>query len=312
MRGTLKRLWDGVLARSSTLRRLRSRLWYQYVSRKLGDEPVLFMNYGYAHLDDRPPGELHLNDEPERTAARLYQFVAGAVDLSGKDVVEVGCGRGGGASLVMCSLKPRSMLGIDHAEHAVGFARRRHPADGLKFSVGDAEKLPLEDRSVDVVINIESSHCYGDMEGFVVEVERVLRPGGHLLFADLGDRIRMARVREAFERSGLDIVREDKINANVLKAMEQDSDKKLRLVKRFAPWFLHGAGKEFAGLKKSAVYRMLRSEEILYMHYVLHKRADQQNGLRTCPTYARFSAQSASSPDPDQPIRKVSPDWEDS
>lgn len=273
MMGTLKRLWDWILARSAGLRRLRSRLWYQYVSRRLRDEPVLFLNYGYAYLDDRQPIDLRPEDEPNRTVAQFYHYVASAVDLTGKDVVEVGCGRGGGASFVKRYLNPRSMLGIDLAENAIEFCCTRHKVDGLTFEQGDAENLHLNDRSADVVLNVESSHCYGNMGKFINEVKRVLRPGGHLLFADLGDHNRMARVRELFVQSGLHILKEEKVNANVLKAMEQDSEKKHELVKRFAPWFWRGAGEQFVGLKNSAIYQMLQSEETLYMHYVLQKRS---------------------------------------
>lgn len=272
MMGTLKRVWDWILARSAWLRRLRSKLWYQYVSHKLQNAPVLFMNYGYAYLDEQRALDLHPDDEPHRTVAQFYHHIASAVDLTGKDVVEVGCGRGGGASFIRRYFRPRSVLGIDLAENAVEFCRRCHHVDGLCFEQGDAENLCLADQSADVVLNVESSHCYGNMDKFINEVKRVLRPGGHLLFADLGDRTRMARVRELFVQAGLQIVKEEKVNANVLKAMELDSAQKHELVKRFAPWFWRGAGEQFAGLKNSAIYQMLRFEETLYMHYVLQKQ----------------------------------------
>ena len=54
----------------------------------------------------------------------------------------------------------------------------------LSFKVGDSENIPLEKSSVDIVINVESSHCYGSFSGFLKEVSRVLRPGGRFLFCD--------------------------------------------------------------------------------------------------------------------------------
>ncbi|MDP7642602.1 MAG: hypothetical protein QGI52_09130, partial [Alphaproteobacteria bacterium] len=35
------------------------------------------------------------------------------------------------------------------------------------------------------VINVESSFFYGDMAAFLAEVDRVLRPGGYFLLADI-------------------------------------------------------------------------------------------------------------------------------
>ena len=266
-----KAVFDWTLNRSARLRRTRSKLWYQYVSHKLQNEPVLFMNYGYAYLDKGHHLRLHKRDEAHRTVAQFYHHVASAVDLTGKDVLEIGCGRGGGASFVMRYFKPRSLLGVDLAESAVEFCRKYHRVEGLSFAQGDAENLLLNDHSTDVVINVESSHCYGSMDRFVGEVCRVLRPGGHFLFADLGDKARMARVRELFLRSGLEIVKEEKINANVVKAMEADSEKKLKVVNKVAPWFWHSVARQFAGLKGSSVYRALASDETVYMHYVLRK-----------------------------------------
>ena len=50
-----------------------------------------------------------------------------------------------------------------------------------------AESLPLGDASVDVLVNVESSHCYGNFQKFIAEVHRVLKVGGVFLFADFRD-----------------------------------------------------------------------------------------------------------------------------
>jgi SAM-dependent methyltransferase len=39
--------------------------------------------------------------------------------------------------------------------------------------------------SFDAVINVEASHCYPSLPRFLAEVARVLRPGGHFLYADV-------------------------------------------------------------------------------------------------------------------------------
>ena len=55
----------------------------------------------------------------------------------------------------------------------------------MDFVHGDAEKLPFPDQSFDAVINVESSGAYPHFSRFLAEVARVLRPGGHFLYADL-------------------------------------------------------------------------------------------------------------------------------
>jgi len=81
----------------------------------------------------------------------------------------------------------------------------------LQFVVGDALALPFPKSSFDVVVNIESAHCYGDTAGFLREVSRVLRPGGSFCFA---------ATREALqaERS-LRLLRDDDITSEVARGI---------------------------------------------------------------------------------------------
>jgi ubiquinone/menaquinone biosynthesis C-methylase UbiE len=143
------------------------RQWYQFLAGRYPMQDWTFMNYGYASLEQQAD-RLHLSaeDEPDRYFIQLYHHVASGVDVENVDVLEVGSGRGGGASYVARYLKPKTMLGVDFSEQAVDFSNRQHRAPGLSFARGDAESLPLDDANVDVVINVESSHCYGSMEAF--------------------------------------------------------------------------------------------------------------------------------------------------
>ena len=54
----------------------------------------------------------------------------------------------------------------------------------MRFEVGDAETLPFDAESFDIVTNLESSSCYPDVHAFYREVHRVLAPGGHFLYSD--------------------------------------------------------------------------------------------------------------------------------
>lgn len=40
---------------------------------------------------------------------------------------------------------------------------------------------------MDMVINVESSHCYGNFKEFVRQVDRMLKPGGLFVFTDFRD-----------------------------------------------------------------------------------------------------------------------------
>jgi hypothetical protein len=122
-----------------------------------------FMNYGYApaaEVGASPVDGLALDEQAERFSIRLYAEVAGRVDLSDRDLLEVGCGPGGGVSSLQRGSGARSVTGIDFAEKAITSATRRHRGTGVRFLAADAESLPFRSRSFDAAINVESSHCY--------------------------------------------------------------------------------------------------------------------------------------------------------
>jgi len=69
------------------------------------------MNYGYYEKDFSPT--LAITDEDERYPIQLYHFLAEKVSFKNLDVLEVGSGRGGGASYLAKTFNPKSICGID-------------------------------------------------------------------------------------------------------------------------------------------------------------------------------------------------------
>ncbi|MBL7960992.1 class I SAM-dependent methyltransferase, partial [bacterium] len=197
--------------------------------------------------------------------------VAGAVSLAGLDVLEVGCGRGGGASYVARYLKPKTMTGVDFSEMAIRLCRNRHKVEGLTFIEGDAENLPFPDSRFDTVINVESSHCYGSIERFLSEVKRVLKPGGYFLFADLRGRGELENLQRNIANSGMSVIGHWDITANVLEALALDNDRKLRLIHQTVRGPLLKYFKEFAGVKDAGVFERFQKGENTYLRYVLKK-----------------------------------------
>jgi ubiquinone/menaquinone biosynthesis C-methylase UbiE len=151
-------------------------------TRQVGDD-VVFFNFGY---EEDPPMALPLAayDEANRYCIQLYHVTASQVDLSGKRVLEVSCGAGGGASYIVRNLGPASYTGLDLNPASIEKCRERHKLPGLDFVQGDAENLPFPNQSFDAVINVEASHQYPHFPRFLEEVARVLRPGGYFLYTD--------------------------------------------------------------------------------------------------------------------------------
>lgn len=269
------RMFNGVCSLSPEIQRSLVKTLYQGLSDLDKDGQMIFMNFGYAELGPYAK-EVILKDADEinRYCIQMYHHVVSAVEVAGQDVLEVGCGRGGGASYVTRYLQPKSLVGIDLAEKAVAFCNQRHALENLRFQQGEAESLPFDDQSFDRIVNIESSHCYADMDRFLREVYRALRPGGYFLFADYRDtRSKMNRLREQLFHSDLEVIKEEKINDNVLQALELDNTRKVSLIRQKVPWFLRPTFHIFAGMRGTEAYKRLETGDFDYRSFVLHKRA---------------------------------------
>lgn len=231
------------------------------------------MNYGFAPVDDANVVlPLQERDELDRLCIQLYERVAQPADLAGGEILEVGSGRGGGASYVARYHRPARMTGADFSPQAVAFCRERHKdVTNLHFVVGDAEALSFADASFDAVLNVESSHCYGDVGRFFHEVYRVLRPGGWLLFADLRDRNGASELESMLRRQLWTHVEKEEITLGVLKALELDDVRKRGMIEQIIPARLRPLFEEFAGLTGGKVHRGLQSGELFYVRFALRR-----------------------------------------
>ena len=210
------------------------RFTFPYMTRKLKNDDLVFINYGY---EEDPPLGLPLapEDEANRYFINLYHVTADQADIRGKRVLEVGCGHGGGASYLMRTFAPASYTGLDLNAVGIEYCRAKHDVAGLDFTPGDAEDLPFDDRTFDAVINIESGCLYPRFPRFLSEVNRVLRPGGDFLYADYRPAHKIAAWESDLNDSGLQIISQRVINAEVARGIEKNMDWARYAAERTAP-----------------------------------------------------------------------------
>jgi SAM-dependent methyltransferase len=255
--------------------KLRQKLWawwYPFFTRRVREQGIDFLNYAFQE-EGVVPLQLKPEDEPNRPNIQLYEHVRGGVDLRGLRVLEVSCGHGGGASYFARTYQPAEYVGLDLNPEAIRHCQARHQAAGLRFQVGDAQKLPFPEASFDVVINVEASHCYPDFPGFVDEVARALKPGGQFCHADLRYQNGIGEWISALakhSRLRLDEMR--LINPEVIRGMELNTPRYVAMVKQALPRFLHSLALDFAGVKGSRLHRDALSGEMSYRSFKLTKR----------------------------------------
>jgi ubiquinone/menaquinone biosynthesis C-methylase UbiE len=249
---------------------LRFKYGYRLLSNLLAKDDVLFLNYGY---EDEPPMALPLasSDEPDRLPIQLYHRTATQVDLAGKKILEVSCGHGGGASYLMRTLAPASYTGLDLNTVGIEFCRRRHNLPGLDFIHGNAEDLPFPDQAFDAVLNVEAAINYRDVPRFFAEVRRVLRPGGHFLYADIRYADEVAAWEADLADIRMNLLSQHVINTQVMRGLE--NSRLLEQVSRRLPniGFLRGIASDYAGGPDSLIYRRLRSGEASYRLFCFSK-----------------------------------------
>ena len=133
--------------------------------------------------------------------------------------------------------------------------------------------MPVASGSYDVVLNVESSHCYPNFDRFLNEAIRVLRSNGYLVFADLRGRNDIPRLREQL-LGHFELVEEESVRHAVIQAGELDNERRLALIRRRAPKFLYSALEAFGCVKGSPIFEAFKSGELEYVRFVLRKKSE--------------------------------------
>lgn len=152
-----------------------------------------------------------------RVEAPLLLGMGGPLD--GGAALEVGCGRGVGAALILELFGARTVDAFDLDPRMVAQARHRLAAHGrrARLWVGGATSIPAPDGCYDAVFDFGIIHHVHDWRRAVAEVGRVLKPGG-LFYAE--------EVLEPFIRRTrwlLDHPRQDRFDAEEFRAAIEQS-----------------------------------------------------------------------------------------
>jgi SAM-dependent methyltransferase len=105
---------------------------------------------------------------------RIFSF-----DLRGKDILDLGCGFGG-RTVRYKEMGARSVVGIEPHQQCIDEALAFASTRGASISAlaGTAERLPLENNSVDAITSYDVFEHVEFLAKTLAECYRVLRPGG--------------------------------------------------------------------------------------------------------------------------------------
>lgn len=101
-------------------------------------------------------------------------------DLSGKKMLEVGCGNGDFSNYLSIE-RNADILGLDFSKESIAIAnekKKKFNASGSDFMVGDAQNINLPDNSYDIIVSCECLEHIPEPQKMVSEIYRLLKPGG--------------------------------------------------------------------------------------------------------------------------------------
>jgi ubiquinone/menaquinone biosynthesis C-methylase UbiE len=137
---------------------------------------------------------------------RLVAFEAALEHVPGEPraILDLGTGTGDGAVALAERWPDAEVVGVDVSREMLEEARKKAPQ--LRFEVGDASGLKFPDRTFDLV-------AMNNVIPFVGELARVVRPGGHVLFAfSRGDEtpiyVPPGLLRRKLDRGGFEVTSE--------------------------------------------------------------------------------------------------------
>jgi tocopherol O-methyltransferase len=153
------------------------------------------MHHGYYY-----PGETNRTKDRRQAQIDLIEEILawaipehGAIALNNAadtplQILDVGCGIGG-SSIYLAQKYHAELVQVTgitlspvQAERARQRAIENEVSDRTQFQVADAMAMPFSDESFDLIWSLESGEHMPDKAGFLQECNRVLKPGGRLIF----------------------------------------------------------------------------------------------------------------------------------
>jgi ubiquinone/menaquinone biosynthesis C-methylase UbiE len=118
----------------------------------------------------------------ERAVSRYFKTFIG--ELTGKRVLEIGCGSGYGAQVIKQFFDPQEVIATDLDHRLISKARSRVVDPSISFEVADASRLPYLDEQYDAIFDFAAIHHIPEWKDCLRELRRVVRSGGRIFLID--------------------------------------------------------------------------------------------------------------------------------
>lgn len=147
---------------------------------------------------------LEFHDFSNVTVEHLHRYAIANDFVSGKVVLDIASGEGYGSNIL--SKKALEVIGVDIDIESVENAKEKYFRKDLKFMVGNADNIPVQSNSIDVVISFETIEHHDKHEEMFSEIKRVLKQDGILImsspdkkyYSDISGSVNSFHVKELY------------------------------------------------------------------------------------------------------------------
>ena len=227
-----------------------------------------FFNLGVVPIDSAIVSTLPFPDEQHQ--AQVYveaikAFRRHSSHPAPARVLEVSTGLCGGLGVLAQCFPAAEIFGLDYAR--VSIRRSRRTQASAVLIVADAQAAPFNDRSFQLIVNVESFHALNALT-FLSEARRMLTADGLLIIIDFRkapvDRLQHW-INEQAEASGMTIVEFLDLTQNAIASARSDTPRRNRLLQRIPPPFKKLANEMTAGEGSELLKQYMDGEKTYFL-----------------------------------------------
>lgn len=165
---------------------------YSKTNSWLNDSNMITMNVGYYPSSNI----IHKKDIVFKNDITMYLRMLDNIDTHSKNILDIGCGRGGGTVVYREYFKFKKIVGIDINIDFINFCNEKHK--DIEFEVMDINNISFSDNSFDIVTAIESLYYCKDQIKLFDKINKIIKDDGYFILADSASVIDFDTINNAF------------------------------------------------------------------------------------------------------------------
>ncbi len=256
---------------SSGIKKKTKKLRFKLHEKIAGSDSSVYLHQEHKNSPKNSPEFQSENNSQNKNTLQLYKQLIAFIETKNKKILEVGSGRGNGASYIYRHYMPQQYTGIDLSGKSIEYCKSHYNIPGLEFMKGEPENLPFPSHSYDVVINVQFIQSFINTQNYFDEVYRVLTRGGHFLMTDMIKKEFVDKICYQLIDIGFEIVSVKDMTDKIIANIEENSIHSSSKTKKQLHDISNNPYQIYPGGRTDKSLRHLSNGTYEYWSYVLKK-----------------------------------------